>query len=129
MTWQLSQLHRPTRRQFLAASSAAIAASTIRVPRALAAPRFRRQNLADQKASASAVQSAKKAISAMLALPPTDPRNWYRIAMIHMLDCPHGNWWFVPWHRGYLGWLEQTCRKLSGDPDFALPYWDWTATT
>ncbi len=63
----------------------------------------------------------------MLKLPPTDPRNWYRNAFIHELDCPHGNWWFLPWHRGYLGWFERTCRELSGDPDFALPYWDWTA--
>ena len=30
------------------------------------------------------------------------------------------------WHRGYLGYFEQTIRALSGDPDFALPYWDWT---
>src|SRR5262249_23056093 len=29
-------------------------------------------------------------------------------------------------HRGYLGWFEKICRKHSGDPNFALPYWDWT---
>ena len=46
---------------------------------------------------------------------------------IHLLDCPHGNWWFLVWHRGYLGWFEKTCRELSKDQDFALPYWDWTA--
>jgi tyrosinase len=46
--------------------------------------------------------------------------------MVHTLDCPHGNWWLLPWHRGYLGWFEQICRELSGDPHFALPYWDWT---
>jgi tyrosinase len=62
----------------------------------------------------------------MLKLPPTDPLNWYRHALIHTIDCPHGNWWFLPWHRGYIGWLETICRKLSGNPDFALPYWDWT---
>jgi hypothetical protein len=62
----------------------------------------------------------------MLDLPPTDPHNWYRNAIVHTLDCPHGNWWFLPWHRAYLGYFERTCRKLSGDPDFALPYWDWT---
>ncbi|MEQ1808660.1 MAG: tyrosinase family protein [Terricaulis sp.] len=50
------------------------------------------------------------------------------MAIAHKLDCPHGNWWFLPWHRAFLGWFEQTCRQLSGDPEFALPYWDWTAT-
>jgi len=69
-----------------------------------------------------------KSISAMLALPPSDPRNWYRHALVHTIDCPHGNWWFPVWHRGYIGWFEQVCRDLSGDKDFALPYWDWTAT-
>jgi tyrosinase len=73
------------------------------------------------------LQSYARAVRAMLALPPEDPRNWYRIALVHTLDCPHGNWWLLPWHRGYLGWFEQICRELSGDPQFALPYWDWTA--
>ncbi len=72
------------------------------------------------------LDSYKKAIRATLALPPTDPFNWYRYTLIHTLDCPHGNWWFLPWHRGYTGWFEQICRDLSGDPQFALPYWDWT---
>ena len=63
----------------------------------------------------------------MLKLPPDDPRNWFRNAFVHYLDCPHGNWWFFVWHRGYIGYFEETIRKLSGDKNFALPYWDWTA--
>jgi tyrosinase len=43
------------------------------------------------------------------------------------MDCPHGNWWFYVWHRGYIGHFEQTIRNLSGDTDFALPFWDWSA--
>nr|WP_281384691.1 tyrosinase family protein [Nitrospirillum iridis] len=62
----------------------------------------------------------------MIKLPPSDPRNWFRNAFIHMMDCPHGNWWFFIWHRGYLGYFEQTIRALSGDDTFAIPYWDWT---
>jgi tyrosinase len=77
-------------------------------------------------AGAAALASYKKAIRAMLALPPTDPRNWYRQALIHMLDCPHANWWFLPWHRGYLANFESICRQLSGDPTFSVPFWDWT---
>ena len=62
----------------------------------------------------------------MLKLPADHPQNWFRNAFIHLMDCPHGNWWFYVWHRGYLGFFEQTIRALSGDETFALPYWDWT---
>jgi len=89
--------------------------------------RYRRYNASGSKMGARMLESYARAVRAMLALPPEDPRNWYRIAMVHTLDCPHGNWWLLPWHRGYLGWFEQICRELSGDPQFALPYWDWTA--
>lgn len=121
---------RTSRRGFLAASGAAVLASGIKAGPAPAqaqpqAP-YVRMNLSDPQA-AGALQIYQNAITAMLGLPPTDPRNWYRNSFIHLFDCPHGNWWFLPWHRGYLGWFEQTCRELSGDMTFALPYWDWTA--
>ena len=58
---------------------------------------------------------AKKAIRKMLALPATDPNNWYRRALIHTIDCPHGNWWFYVWHRGYVGYFEQTIRTHGPD--------------
>lgn len=38
---------------------------------------------------------------------------------------------FLPWHRLYLYYYERTLRKHSGNPTFALPYWnyfDYTAT-
>ena len=47
--------------------------------------------------------------------------------MIHTLDCPHGNFWFFIWHRAYIGWFEQIVRHLTGDDEFALSFWDWTA--
>lgn len=117
-----------SRRDFLAAMGAASAAAAIPSGAALAqAPaKYRRVNVSSPQGK-TVLESYKKAIRAMLALPATDPRNWYRNAIVHALDCPHGNWWFVVWHRGYLGWFEQTCRDLSGDPTFAFPYWDWTA--
>ena len=70
--------------------------------------------------------SYAKGVKAMLALPFSDPRNWYRVAFSHFLDCPHGNWWILPWHRGFTGYVEQIVRQLSGDASFAFPYWDWT---
>ncbi len=119
----------PSRRALLAAGGAA-AALTAAGPVALAAPpakaRWRRYNV-NSPEGMKALESYKKAIRKMLALPATDPNNWYRRALIHTIDCPHGNWWFVVWHRGFVGLFEQTVRLLSEDPDFAFPYWDWTA--
>lgn len=92
------------------------------------AARYRRYNVSSgSRTSKRMLDSYARAVRAMLALPPEDPRNWYRHAVIHTLDCPHGNWWFLVWHRGYLGWFERICRELSNDPEFALPYWDWTS--
>ena len=107
-------------------ASVARAAPLPRAGEAAAPAKYRRWSISDPAFPPRVLDSYKKAIRAMLALPPTDPRNWYRHMLIHALDCPHGNWWFLPWHRGYLGWFERICRDLSGDPQFALPYWDWT---
>ena len=115
-----------TRRRFLAMVAATAAAHPFRSALAQPAAKYLRRNLAASGFPAQVLTSYAKAISAMLKLPPSDPRNWYRNAFVHTLDCPHGNWWFPVWHRGYLGWFERTCRELSGDPDFALPFWDWT---
>jgi tyrosinase len=73
-----------------------------------------------------ALVSYFRAVERMKALPASDPRNWNRIAQIHVDFCPHGNWFFLPWHRAYLVSFERICRQMSGDPNFALPYWDWT---
>ena len=62
-----------------------------------------------------------KAITHMLSLPADHPHNWFRNAFVHFMDCPHGNWWFYVWHRGYVGFVEQTVRKYSGMDDFAFP--------
>jgi len=75
--------------------------------------------------------SYRTAILAMQALPPSDPRNWTRQAQIHqgnnVVRCPHGNWYFLPWHRAYLHAFEKICQQLSNNSNFALPFWDWTA--
>ncbi|MBN9298847.1 MAG: tyrosinase family protein [Filimonas sp.] len=36
---------------------------------------------------------------------------------------------FLAWHRLYIWHFEEIVRKLSGDADFALPYWGYTDTT
>ncbi|MBR1070594.1 tyrosinase [Bradyrhizobium japonicum] len=117
-----------TRRDLLAAGAALAASQAFPSVASAQTPKFRRWEITDPAMPSRVLASYKAGITKMLALPPTDPRNWYRNAIVHLFDCPHGNWWFLGWHRAYLGWLEVTLRDLSSDPEFALPYWDWTKT-
>ena len=118
-----------TRRHFLKTSlaTAGTAALSRHLTLAQTPARYRRYNVTSPQGQQALVSYAK-GIQAMLNLPPDNPQNWFRNAFIHLMDCPHGNWWFYVWHRGYLGYFEQTIRNLSGDPNFAIPYWDWTTT-
>jgi hypothetical protein len=82
------------------------------------------------------LQSYRKAIQAMKSLPANDPHNWNFWANIHGSpgpnqdpswdQCQHGNWWFLPWHRAYLHYFERIIRRYAEDPNFALPYWDYS---
>ena len=74
-----------------------------------------------------------------------DPRKWENYAKIHAWHCtgeagadPHGvlqvhwSWHFLPWHRGYIYFLERILAQALkdqgiDDSTFAYPYWDWTA--
>jgi tyrosinase len=118
-------MHRPllTRRVFLA--TAAAGAASFQLGPAQAAAKYTRHNVTSPDGQ-KALASYAKGVEAMLKLPAEHPQNWFRNAFIHLMDCPHGNWWFYVWHRGYLGYFEQTIRALSGDDNFAIPYWDWT---
>lgn len=87
-----------------------------------------RRNIANLAANDPIIQTYKDAVSAMKALPASDGRNWTKQAEIHNNHCVHGNWWFLPWHRAYLFYFEAICRKLTGNKNFALPYWNWTTT-
>jgi tyrosinase len=57
------------------------------------------------------------------ALPSTADQNTF------WRQCQHGSWYFLPWHRMYLGFFEKIVRKtivnLGGPSDWALPYWDY----
>lgn len=88
-----------------------------------------RRNIANLAANDPIIQTYKDAVTAMKALPASDGRFWTKQAEIHNNHCVHGNWWFLPWHRAYLFYFEAICRKLTGNNDFALPYWNWTTST
>jgi tyrosinase len=113
-----------SRRRLLQTGAAATALLPMAAGPARAAS-YVRASVTSQEAEKN-LATYKAAIETMLKLDPQDPFNWYRQAMIHVMDCPHSNWWFLPWHRAYLWNFETIIRKVSGDNSFALPYWDWT---
>jgi tyrosinase len=47
-------------------------------------------------------------------------------------QCQHASWYFLPWHRGYVGTFEAIVaakvKELTGD-DWALPYWNYLDAT
>lgn len=57
---------------------------------------------------------------------------WEAFALVHQNCCPHGNWFFLPWHRVYLYHFENMIRDVLRDlvapaqaEAWALPFWDW----
>jgi len=81
------------------------------------------------------------AITEMQTRPLNDPRSWRYQAAIHELNddgsvpfwdqCQHNSWFFLPWHRWYLLYFEETVietiRQLGGPADdWALPYWNYS---
>jgi tyrosinase len=120
-----------TRRRFLettmvAAGAAAFPFGGLVAQTTASKAKYTRYNVMSVKGQ-EALRSYNKAVSRMLTLPPENPHNWFRIAFAHLMDCPHGNWWFYVWHRGFVGYFEEIIRRYSDDPNFAMPYWDWTA--
>ena len=96
-----------------------------------------------------------RAIDSMKQLPIGDSSSWRYQAAIHAYlrsedpfsssedrlpslshrrrfwnQCQHGSWYFLPWHRIYLGFFEQIVRShvvaLGGPDDWALPYWNYS---
>jgi tyrosinase len=114
-----------TRRRFIETGAALLGASALPFAPARAKAKYTRYNATSDEGKAM-LDAYAVAIEKMMALDPRDGRNWFRNAFVHTLDCPHDNWWFFVWHRGYLGWFEQTVREMSGYSEFAFPYWDWT---
>jgi hypothetical protein len=128
------------RRRFLttlgATASATLLAPSVFDFKLLAGGPFVRPNVATLTATDPILTGYETAITAMRGLAATDVRNWLYQAGIHwtpnlpMADqdmCQHGTQFFWAWHRMYLYWWERIVRKYSGNPNWALPYWNWTA--
>ena len=74
---------------------------------------------------------------------PKGLMTWEQMALVHEASCPHGNWYFLPWHRHYTSYFERVLQHTlehvlitegvapaqaqAQANAFSLPYWDWTA--
>lgn len=96
-----------------------------------------------------------RAIAEMKRRPINDPTSWRYQAAIHdyirtqdplastadrlpsaadqrrfWKQCQHNSWFFLPWHRMYLGYFEQivaaTVSRLGGPAGWTLPYWNYS---
>lgn len=73
-------------------------------------------------------------------VPREAPTSWESYTRIHYKHCTafdadhpqvHWGWHFLPWHRGYLFFMERLLANALGKINidgtkFAFPYWDWT---
>ena len=115
------------RRAFLVAGGSSLALLGPDAPLRAQGAVVTRRSIRGMSANDPDLAAMRRAVAAMKRLPQSDARNWIRFADIHRNFCPHANWYFLPWHRAYIRAFERICRELSGKPDFALPYWNWTA--
>jgi tyrosinase len=95
-----------------------------------------RESVAGMSADHPTILAYRTAVEAMKKLPATNPLSWQFQANMHGAKdedgenkgwrwCMHGNWWFLPWHRGYIYFFERIVRNQSGNDAFRLPYWPW----
>src|SRR3954468_4980896 len=48
---------------------------------------------------------------------------WNRCPHFESLGAPSAD--FLIWHRAYVYYFERILKDASGEPDFALPYWNY----
>lgn len=95
-----------------------------------------RPNVGTLDPAGAELTTIRAGVEAMKARPASDPTSWLYQANMHgtydtpALDawnsCQHGSFFFLSWHRMYLYYFERILRDASGDPDLALPFWDYT---
>ncbi len=95
-----------------------------------------RSNIYSWATNGPEMTAYKKGIAAMKARPSDDPTSWAYQAAIHgsvktpekpgWNQCQHQSFFFLSWHRMYLHYLERILRVASEDPEFTLPYWNYS---
>jgi tyrosinase len=124
-----------TRRQTLqrlAIGGVAVFAGIVPGTRALAAPLPRRREINGLSLSDPIVQTLRDGVRILKNRTAGQGPSWIDFSNIHgsataFNKCPHGNWYFLPWHRAYLLSYERMIRSVTSNNDFAMPYWDWAA--
>ena len=123
-----------TRRETLhraALGGAAVFVGSVTGLRAFAAPPVVRREINSYALNDPMVQTLRDGVRLLKARAAGAP-NWTDLSNIHGTSagfnkCPHGNWYFLPWHRAYLLMYERMIRSVTYNQNFAMPYWDWTA--
>ena len=57
----------------------------------------------------------------------TSQAAWKQAAVQCRATCEHASPFFTTWHRWYLHYFERICRKMSGNTEFMLPYWNYAS--
>jgi len=124
------------RRPFLSATGIAVGLGTLPATATADADLPERRELRSlrRRDPDDVVRTWREGIERLRALPESDPRNWDNQVAIHgtlrrFVNCEHGNWLFLAWHRAYLHYHEEIIREVTGNEDFALPYWNWLDNT
>ena len=65
-------------------------------------------------------------VGIMRAKHATDLLSWVGYANQHgnaedFKYCPHGDWYFLPWHRAFVQMYENAAQVLTKNPKFAMP--------
>ena len=102
-----------------------------------------RRNVYALRPGGARIRALKDGVRAMKdtsAFPNNDPRSWAYQAAIHGSNrrppdpqaqdswnmCQHASFFFLSWHRMYIYFFERILRAASGDPNLALPYWNYS---
>jgi tyrosinase len=82
------------------------------------------------------VAKLRQGVDVMKKRAASNPMSWVYQAKMHALNsgtaaalqdqCQHRQFFFFAWHRMFTYYFERILRKASGDPNFALPYWNYT---
>jgi hypothetical protein len=98
-----------------------------------------RRNVYSLSPNGPRITSLRQGIATMKSRPASDPTSWIYQANIHGTfdappnqqvartwnQCQHGSFFFFSWHRMYLYFFERILQAASGNPNLALPYWNY----
>jgi hypothetical protein len=95
--------------------------------------------LLSESANHPIVRAYRRGVGVMKSRPSSDPTSWAYQGNIHgtllaqaqwpadapFASCEHKTIFFLSRHRMYVYYFERVVRAASGNPDFALPYWNY----